>query len=112
MEVTLVPGIAPDIVVSRFTDGKWQQQTVSVPKEFPFAIYINGVEFVTIMCSPIKLNCLVLGYLYSEGIIKDVKEVVSMRVCEDDSLADVKLTKTDIKMPEKRVLTSGCGGGI
>jgi FdhD protein len=35
-----------------------------------------------------------------------------MRVCEDDALADVALNKTDIKLPSKKVLTAGCGGGI
>jgi FdhD protein len=112
IETTAPPGIAPDILVSRFIDGKWQQQMVAVPREFPFVIYLNGVELVTIMCSPIKLNCLVLGYLYSEGIVKDIKEVTAMRVCEDDALADVTLGRTDVKLPSKKVLTAGCGGGI
>ncbi len=112
MDESSTPGIAPDILVTRFVEGKWQQQTVSVPREFPFTIYINGRELVTVMCSPVKLNCLVLGYLYSEKIIHDMKDVVSMRVCEDDSLADVKLSTGDIKLPEKKILTSGCGGGI
>jgi len=35
-----------------------------------------------------------------------------MRVCEDDATADVKLAKTDFVLPEKRTLTSGCGGGV
>jgi FdhD protein len=49
--------------------------------------------------------------LYSEGIIKDLKEVTSMRVCEDDALADVILNGKEFVFPEKRILTSGCGGG-
>jgi FdhD protein len=112
MEESFPQGIAPDIEALKYSGGKWQKQSLSVPQEFPFTIYLNGLELVTIMCSPIKLNCLVLGYLFSEGFIKDVKEVVSMRVCEDDAMADVQLKQTDIKMPTRKVLTSGCGGGI
>jgi FdhD protein len=112
IEGTISPGISPDIQSHKFVDGKWQQVSLSVPKELPLAIYINGVELVTILCSPIKLNCLVLGYLYSEGIIKDINDVISMRVCEDDALADVKLVNPDFVLPKKKVLTSGCGGGI
>jgi FdhD protein len=35
-----------------------------------------------------------------------------MRVCEDDALADVKLNQPDFVLPQKRILTSGCGGGV
>lgn len=112
LEEAISPGIATDIQSDKFIDGKWQRVSLSMPKELPFTIYINGVELVTILCSPIKLNCLVLGYLYAEGIIKDMKDVASMRVCEDDALADVKLNKPDFVLPQKKILTSGCGGGI
>jgi FdhD protein len=111
-ETFVPPGIAPDIQARKFADGKWQESALSVPKELPFTIYIKGVELVTILCSPTKLNCLVMGYLFYEGIIKDVKDVVSMRVCEDDAMADVILNRSDFVLPQKKVLTSGCGGGI
>jgi FdhD protein len=112
MEDTITPGLAPDIASRRFADGKWEDVKLSVPKELPLAIFVNGLEFVTILCSPIKLNCLVLGYLYAEGLIKSAKEVTGMRVCEDDAVADVQLSRSDIVLPQKKVLTSGCGGGI
>ena len=112
MEETVYPGIAPDIKSHKFIDGKWQETILSVPKELPLTIYINSIELVTILCSPIKLNCLVLGYLYAEGLIQNMKDIASMRVCEDDATADVQLNKQDIILPQKKVLTSGCGGGI
>jgi FdhD protein len=113
IEETMVPpSIAPDIQTRKFVDGNWQDAALAVPKELPFTIYIKGVELVTILCSPTKLNCLVTGYLYYEGIIKDMKDVASMRVCEDDAMADVILNKSDFVLPQKKVLTSGCGGGI
>lgn len=102
---------APDITGYKYIDGSWQQLSLSVPREMPFTIFINNRELVTVLCTPSKLNCLVLGYLLSEGIITDMKDVAAMRVCEDDELADVRL-KTDFTLPEKRVLTSGCGGGV
>jgi FdhD protein len=74
-------------------------------------LYINGQELVTILCTPAKLNCLVLGYLYSEGIIASLSDVASMRICEEESLADVRLSK-EYSLPTRRTLTSGCGGGV
>jgi FdhD protein len=112
-EVTALPqGIEPGIEGYKFVNGKWGKSVLSLPKEMAFTIYVNTLELVTILCTPNKLNCLVLGYLFAEGIIDNVDDVASMRVCEEDATADVKLKRSDFKLPEKRVLTSGCGGGV
>jgi len=58
-----------------------------------------------------RLNYLVLGFLHSEGIISSIGDVVMMRMCEDKSLADVRLKNPAYKLPAQRTLTSGCGGG-
>jgi len=105
-------GITPEIDTLTFASGSWQTKVLNLPREMSFTIYINTHELVTILCTPAKLNCLTLGYLSAEGIIGSMQDVVSMRVCEDDSLADVMLKDKEIKLPEKRILTSGCGGGI
>jgi FdhD protein len=75
------------------------------------AIYVNHQELVTILCTPTKLNCLVLGFLYAEGIVTGMEDVASMRVCEEESLAEVMLKDPDYEIPTRRTLTSGCGGG-
>jgi FdhD protein len=106
------PAISPNIQSHKYSAGKWSQVSLAVPKEFNITVFVNRIELLTIMCSPTKLNCLVLGYLVSEGIIQDMKDIISMRVCEDDALADVTLKNADFKPPEKKVLTSGCGGGL
>jgi FdhD protein len=41
-----------------------------------------------------------------------MSDVASMRVCEEDSLADVKLSKPGYTPPARRTLASGCGGGV
>jgi len=104
-------GVTPEVACDLFYNGVWQKNTVSVPGEMALAVYVNGLELVTIMCTPSKLTPLVLGFLYSEGIIENTKDVASLRVCLDDSLADVKLNNIDFRIPSKRTLTSGCGGG-
>jgi len=75
------------------------------------AIHVNRQELVTILCTPTKLNCLVLGFLYAEGIISGIDDVESMRMCEEESLADVMLSNPEYELPTRRTLTSGCGGG-
>ncbi len=105
-------GVTPDTLCYRFSDEGWLRTSVNVPSETELTISVNGQELVTILCTPTKLNCLVLGFLYAEGIISGIGDVVSMRVCEDDSLADVRLSNPEYKLPTLRILTSGCGGGV
>jgi FdhD protein len=105
-------GVTPDTLCYRFSDEGWLRTSVNVPSETELTISVNGQELVTILCTPTKLNCLVLGFLYAEGIISGVGDVASMRVCDEESLADVRLSNPEYKLPTLRKLTSGCGGGV
>src|SRR4030042_223363 len=91
----LIKGASPDIICSCLSSGEWQGKSTAGPREMALAIYVNTKELITILCTPTKLNCLVLGFLYSEGIITDTNDIASMRVCEDDSLVDVRRNCTD-----------------
>ena len=105
-------GVASDVVCDRFSDEGWVRTSVHVPSEKELAIYVNRQELVTILCTPIKLNCLVIGFLYAEGIISGMGDVLSIRVCDEESEADVMLSNPEYELPtQKRTLTSGCGGG-
>jgi FdhD protein len=104
-------GVTADIVCDRFSDEGWVTTSVHVPSEMELTVYVNQRELVTILCTPTKLNCLVVGFLYAEGIISSMGDVLSMRVCEDETLADVMLSNPEYELPTLRTLTSGCGGG-
>jgi FdhD protein len=39
-------------------------------------------------------------------------DVASMMVCEDQTMADVRLTNAEYELPMQRTITSGCGGGV
>ncbi|MCL6448340.1 MAG: formate dehydrogenase accessory sulfurtransferase FdhD [Armatimonadetes bacterium] len=103
-------GAAVEIACVRFADGEWAGTPVHVPGEMELTIYVNQQELVTVLCTPTRLNYLVLGFLYAEGIISGTDDVVMMRVCEEEALADVRL-KNEYKLPAQKALPSGCGGG-
>jgi FdhD protein len=107
----LPTGVVPDVKCSFFSDEEWSETPVTLPCETPLTIQVNGQEMVTILCTPSKLNCLVAGFLYSEGIIKDIRDINSMRICDDETTADVRLSDAEYTAPPRRTLTSGCGGG-
>ncbi|MFH1169853.1 MAG: formate dehydrogenase accessory sulfurtransferase FdhD [Chloroflexota bacterium] len=106
-----ISGVSPDVACHLFSEDEWLREPVPLPCEMSLAIHVNGQELVTVLCTPAKLNCLVIGYLYSEGIISGTGEVASMRICEEEPIADVRLNK-EYTPPPRRTLTSGCGSGV
>jgi len=103
-------GVVPDVAFDHFSGEGWERTSSHLPSEMPLKIYVNRKELITILCTPTKLNCLVLGFLYAEGIISGIGDVAGMQVCEEDSLADVTLSNPDHELPAQRTLTPGCGG--
>jgi FdhD protein len=103
--------ITLEVEYDRFTDDEWRAATIRLPKETEITILVDRREFVSILCSPTKLNFLVFGFLHSEGIIETSDDVLMMRVCDEEAEVDVRLTKPLEELPRKRRLTSGCGGG-
>jgi FdhD protein len=108
----------------------------SVIAETPWVLYLNGREVLTFMCSPVRLHCLALGFLFSEGLIKSLDDVWQIKVFLDENRVYVFFPDAGLDeelhmptcaeaggsisvqlkhappLPERRVLTSGCGGGV
>ena len=82
-----------------------------VVREQPLTVYVNGDRFLTLLCSPMQLEALVLGYLWMEKVIGSLEDVTALTVSEVDGRADVTLSGP-VTLPTERILTSGCGGGI
>lgn len=105
--------------------------------ETPWVLYLDGRELLTFMCSPTRLHCLALGFLKSEGLIETLNDVWRIKVFLDEDRVHmffpaagldaemrlatcaeaggsivVQLARPAPILPERRVLTSGCGGGI
>jgi FdhD protein len=91
--------------------GKVEEVKGDVVREQPLVVYVNGRKFITLLCSPIKLDCLVIGYLWLEKVIASVNDIRNLDISEIDGQADVTLT-AEVELPSERILTSGCGGGI
>ena len=111
--------------------------TRPVIAETPWALYVEKREWVTFMCSPIGLHQLALGFLLSEGVIGGLEDVWQLKVYLDENRVymyfpdaglngeltlptcaeaggsiDVRLRCPAPNRPERRILTSGCGGGV
>jgi FdhD protein len=91
--------------------GRVEETSGEVVREHPLTVYVNGERFLTLLCSPMQLEALVVGYLWMEKVIAGLDDIDRLDVSPVDGRADVALRHA-VTLPTERVLTSGCGGGI
>jgi FdhD protein len=92
--------------------GSVHTQDGEVPTEESLTIFVNGRELVTLMCSPVDTEALALGFLLNEGIIARREDVRLTTACKRGGCVDVWLDFDLDQMPERRTITTGCGGGL
>lgn len=76
------------------------------------SIYVNGESLATMMCSPLQLEALTVGFLFNEAVIDSADEIALLQLNSTKAVADVILTYADFKLPRRMILTTGCGGGV
>lgn len=82
--------------------------------EYPFTIFIDNEEIITLLCTPKSLKELAVGFLYSEGFVDNLDVIEKIHIDEDNGRAyiDLKIRKVlSEKLQGKRTITSGCGKG-
>jgi FdhD protein len=81
-----------------------------VPGEAVITLQVNGQALVRLMCTPTHLKDLALGFLFNEGLIESMDEVVVAELCSGGEGVDVWLTH-GVETSVVRSITSGCSGG-
>ena len=59
------------------------EEDVGVVVEAPITIDVEGIENYTLLCTPRDTQALALGFLFTEGIIEHMSEVVHVEHCGD-----------------------------
>lgn len=102
----------PAVFIDR--DGNRKTALSSIVREMPFTLYLNGSEVITLICTGMHLESLAVGFLRSEGLIRDRELFRGIEINEAERSARV----TTLESPEiakslmgKRTVTSGCGKG-
>jgi FdhD protein len=97
--------------IVRYRGGTFEAVGLPVVQEQSLTIFVNGRELATLQCTPVKLDCLVLGFLSYEGIVQRPDDLTLCEVFAEEGVADVRLAG-EFTPPRRRILTSGCTGGI
>ncbi|MDU9694972.1 formate dehydrogenase accessory sulfurtransferase FdhD [Priestia aryabhattai] len=98
--------------VLRFRNGQTESFEDKIVTEFPVTVKINEEEFVTMVCSPQYIEEMVIGYLASEGVIREYKDIKNIWVQEKEGYVHVTIDKLNPyfqNLQNKRYITSCCG---
>lgn len=83
-------------------------------RESPLTIYINNKEILTMLCTPVDLDLMAVGFLWAEGMIQAREDILKIVVSKEKGMVWVELkeVKTHLEdMMYKRLVTSGCAKG-
>jgi FdhD protein len=100
--------------VLRVTDEGTSNTEEMTAREFPLTITLDNQELVTLLCSPTNLKYLAIGFLLSEGLLKDKEEIKKIIVDDGKGVVWVETKEdkgVDSELLFKRFITSGCGRG-
>lgn len=83
-----------------------------IVREVPITLFLNGQEFVTMVCSPQALEELTVGFLCSEGLLQTPEDIKEIRIEEENGAVyiDAPDAESESKFL-KRNITSCCGRG-
>jgi FdhD protein len=86
-----------------------------VASELPVRLVLNNEPLVTLLCTPSELEELAVGFLLSEGILRDRTSIKNLAV--DEKPLTVRVELSDLpqdweKLFEKKTISSGCGSGV
>ena len=101
--------------VVRYDRGSLENRDIELAREVPYTLFVNDREILSIATLPTGLKELFAGFLVSEGVLKDPKEILEFQVDHGNMLVRVELEVPGERLErleQKGMLTSGCAGGL
>jgi FdhD protein len=108
-------GVKPIVVQRRtlhYQNGTAIDNEDRIVTEYPVTIKVNGQEFVTMVCTPEYIEDLAVGFLTSEGVIKQYQDIEDIWLQENEGFVHISTKKINPyfqKFDSKRYVNSCCG---
>lgn len=104
--------VTQPLSVNKYIGNTSSSESIEVVVEKPIQLMINETLIATVMCSPLNLEELLIGFLFGQGIIDDVKQVKRTLIDDGKGLAWAEVENEKPLNLTKTIITSGCTGGI
>ena len=92
-----------DYSIERYTDASRKAIDDSVIIEYPLDVYVNEDKVNTLYISPKDIKYLTIGYLYTNGYISHISDIIKINLQEDRGkiFVEIKNSKYDFKFKNK-----------
>ena len=107
----MIAGARPTVYLVNEAE-QWRRVDGAVIDERTVCIFVYGQEIATMMATPVDLDALALGFLFTEGFIQSMDDVALVARSRRGNCIDIWLDEAIAEMPARAIRTSGCGGGI
>lgn len=98
------------VPMHRWRDGRRSPGEDIVVEEVPFTIRVNGRTITRLMCSPVDLECLGLGFLRVEGYVGAMADVRCLGL--EGRVFSATLDPDAAPRRRNPTRLTGCGGGV
>jgi FdhD protein len=98
--------------IIKYKDGRMEEVEDTIVTEVPITVKVNEQELVTMVCTPEYIEDMVIGFLASEGIIKNIQDIEKIWLQDKEGYVHVKTKKINPfyqSFQSKRYITSCCG---
>lgn len=106
--------LTKEVEVLRVTKDKCRHTRVALVREVPLTIFLNDQEVITLLCTGAHVESLAVGFLKSEGLLRQRSGLERVEVDNNGQTVRVFTSeRTDLaeQLFGKRTITSGCGKG-
>ncbi|MFL0268316.1 formate dehydrogenase accessory sulfurtransferase FdhD [Candidatus Clostridium radicumherbarum] len=101
--------IKKEIKIRQISNKLYEDTLDFIVSEMPLKIYINYELYTVLMCTPMDLRELTVGYLFSEGIITSTDDIVSIEEKFEDRVCVVLKDEIKVNFEGIKAKVSGCG---
>jgi len=82
-----------EIEITRYSVKGNEKLKDIVVEEYPLNLFVNGQEMATLLCSPLDLEFLSVGFLASAGLIESARDIKEVNILEEEGIAEIELYK-------------------
>lgn len=73
----------------------------TVALETEYSLFVNGQKLVRLSCTPEDLKELTLGRLYTEGLVRNIRQIRSIQIQEEERTIYVEISENEKQRTEK-----------
>ena len=103
--------ITKKVNIKRITKELQEDTLDIIIEEVSLELFVNYEFYAALMCTPIELNELAVGFLFSEGVISSMSSIVSIEEKYENRVCIILDHEITVDHNSAKAITSGCGKG-